>query len=48
MPDDLFVTPEEVADVVTFLTSPASRAIRGQTVVVDRGLSNRVLRGPAS
>ncbi|MCC7138509.1 MAG: SDR family oxidoreductase [Planctomycetes bacterium] len=46
MPDDLFVTPEEVADVVTFLTSPAARAIRGQTLVVDRGLSNRVLRAP--
>ena len=48
LPDELFVTPEEVADVVTFLTSPAARAIRGQTLVVDRGLSNRVLRGPAS
>ena len=47
LPDDLFTTPEEVADVVTFLTSPASRAIRGQTLVVDRGLSNRILRGPA-
>lgn len=47
LPDALFVTPEEVADVVAFLTSPASKAIRGQTLVVDRGLSNRVLRGPA-
>jgi NAD(P)-dependent dehydrogenase (short-subunit alcohol dehydrogenase family) len=47
MPDALFVTPEEVADVVAFLTSPAARAIRGQTIVVDRGLSNRVLRGAA-
>ncbi len=46
LPAELFVTPEEVADVVTFLTSPASRAIRGQTVVVDRGLSNRLLRAP--
>lgn len=46
MPDDLFVTPEEVADVVTFLTSKAAHAIRGQTIVVDRGLSNRVLRPP--
>ena len=44
MPDGLFVTPEEVADVVTFLTSPAARAISGQTIVVDHGLSNRVLR----
>ena len=32
--------------MVTFLTHPASRAIRGQTIVVDRGLSNRILRGP--
>jgi enoyl-[acyl-carrier protein] reductase III len=46
MPDSLFVTPEEVADVVTFLTSPAARAIHGQTIVVDAGLSNRVLRAP--
>ncbi len=46
LPDGLFVTPEEVADVVTFLTSPAARGIRGQTLVVDRGLSNRVLRAP--
>lgn len=46
MPDELFVTPEEVADVVAFLTSPAAEGIRGQTLVVDRGLSNRVLRPP--
>ena len=46
LPDDLFVAPEEVADVVLFLASPASRAVRGQTIVVDGGLSNRILRGP--
>jgi enoyl-[acyl-carrier protein] reductase III len=46
MPDSLFVTPEEVADVVLFLASPASRAIRGQTLVVDSGLSNRLFRTP--
>lgn len=46
LPDSLFVTPEEMADVVCFLTSPAARGIRGQTVVVDRGLSNRLLRAP--
>jgi enoyl-[acyl-carrier-protein] reductase (NADH) len=28
---------------VLFLCSPAARAIRGQTVVVDRGLSSRLL-----
>lgn len=44
LPDELVVAPEEVADVVTFLTSPAARAIRGQTLVVDRGLSNRLIR----
>jgi enoyl-[acyl-carrier-protein] reductase (NADH) len=44
LPDDLVVSPEEVADVVAFLVSPAARAIRGQTVVVDRGLSNRLIR----
>jgi NAD(P)-dependent dehydrogenase (short-subunit alcohol dehydrogenase family) len=46
LPDDLFVLPDEVADVVLFLTSPAARAVRGQTLVVDRGLSNRLLRAP--
>jgi NAD(P)-dependent dehydrogenase (short-subunit alcohol dehydrogenase family) len=44
LPESLFVTPEEVADVVLFLCSPASRAVRGQTVVVDAGISNRLLR----
>jgi NAD(P)-dependent dehydrogenase (short-subunit alcohol dehydrogenase family) len=46
LPEAAFVEPEEVADVVAFLASPAARAIRGQTVVVDRGLSNRLLRLP--
>lgn len=44
LPDDLVVEPEEVAEVVLFLCSPAARAIRGQTLVVDRGLSNRLIR----
>jgi NAD(P)-dependent dehydrogenase (short-subunit alcohol dehydrogenase family) len=44
LPDDLVVSPEEIADVVVFLTSPAARAVRGQTLVVDRGLSNRLTR----
>jgi NAD(P)-dependent dehydrogenase (short-subunit alcohol dehydrogenase family) len=47
IPDEHVVTPDEVADVVTFLTSPAARAIRGQTLLVDRGLSNRLFRPPA-
>ncbi len=45
MPEELFVQPQEVADVVTFLCSPASGAIRGQTIVVDHGMSNRVYQG---
>ncbi|UCF87054.1 MAG: SDR family oxidoreductase [Nitrospiraceae bacterium] len=44
IPDDLFLEPDEIADTVAFLCSPASRGIRGQTVVVDRGLSNRLFR----
>jgi NAD(P)-dependent dehydrogenase (short-subunit alcohol dehydrogenase family) len=44
IPDDLFVEPDEIADTVAFLCSPASRGIRGQTVVIDRGLSNRLFR----
>jgi enoyl-[acyl-carrier protein] reductase III len=44
IPDELFVEPDEIADTVLFLCSPASRGIRGQTVVVDRGLSNRLYR----
>jgi NAD(P)-dependent dehydrogenase (short-subunit alcohol dehydrogenase family) len=42
--DDIFVEPDEIADVVFFLCSPASRGISGQTVVVDRGLSNALYR----
>ncbi len=47
LPDELFVMPEEVAAVVSFLTSPDASACLGQTLVVDRGLSNRILRDPA-
>ena len=31
LPESAYVTPEEVADVVAFLSTPASRAICGQT-----------------
>ena len=46
LPDELFVEPEEIADVVLFLCAEASRAITGQTIVVDRGLSNAICRTP--
>lgn len=43
IPESAWVAPEEIAEVVLFLCSPAARAIRGQTIVVDRGLSSRLL-----
>ena len=46
LPEELFVEPEEIADVALFLCSPASRGITGQTVVVDKGLSNSLYRTP--
>tara|TARA_Y100000031_G_C8181037_1_gene366485 strand:- start:341 stop:1102 length:762 start_codon:yes stop_codon:yes gene_type:complete len=44
IPDELFVEPNEIADVVLFLCHAASRGIDGQTIVVDKGLSNRLYR----
>ena len=44
IPEELFVEPDEIAEAVLFLCSPASNGIRGQTIVVDRGLSNRLYR----
>ncbi len=44
MPESFFVTPEEIADVVFFLCSDMSRGIMGQTIVVDRGMSNSLYR----
>jgi NAD(P)-dependent dehydrogenase (short-subunit alcohol dehydrogenase family) len=44
LPDQFFVEPEVIADVVLFLCDPASRGIRGQTIVVDQGLSNTLYR----
>lgn len=43
VPEELVVTAEEVAEVVLFLASPAARGVRGQIVVVDRGLGSRML-----
>jgi len=42
VPDEVLVTGDEIAEVVLFLCSPAARGIRGQTIVVDRGLGNRL------
>jgi enoyl-[acyl-carrier protein] reductase III len=44
LPEDLFVGPDELADVVLFLCRPESRGISGQTIVVDKGLSNSLYR----
>ena len=45
LPQSAFVPPEEIADVVTFLCSRSANGIRGQTIVVDRGMSNAILGG---
>lgn len=44
IPDEICVTPEQVADAVMFLCGPGAAAIRGQTIVVDNGLSNGLYR----
>ncbi|RJQ54599.1 MAG: SDR family oxidoreductase [Nitrospiraceae bacterium] len=44
LPDELFVEPDEIADATVFLCAPESRGITGQTLVVDRGLSNSLFR----
>lgn len=44
LPEGLFVEPEEIADTVVFLCSAESRGITGQTIVVDKGLSNAICR----
>jgi len=44
LPEELFVEPDEMADVVLFLCGPESRGISGQTIVVDKGLSNSLYR----
>jgi len=37
--DSYIIEPEEVAEVVGFLSSPAARAVRGEVVIVDAGVS---------
>jgi NAD(P)-dependent dehydrogenase (short-subunit alcohol dehydrogenase family) len=44
LPEELFVDPDEMADVVLFLCGSESRGISGQTIVVDKGLSNSLFR----
>ncbi|MFQ3574787.1 MAG: SDR family oxidoreductase [Thermodesulfovibrionales bacterium] len=43
IPESLIVDVSEIAEVVSFLCLPASRGIRGQTIVVDRGMSNQII-----
>ncbi len=44
IPEELFMDPEELADVVAFLCDHTSRGISGQTIVADRGLGNTLYR----
>ena len=38
---DRMNTPEEIADALVFLCSPASRGMTGETLVVDAGWRSR-------
>ena len=40
-PAGRLVRPEDIAEAVVFLCSPAAEMIRGQTVIVDGGFSLR-------
>jgi len=42
IPEELFVTADEIADAVEFLCSSAGQGIQGQVIVVDRGLGHRI------
>jgi NAD(P)-dependent dehydrogenase (short-subunit alcohol dehydrogenase family) len=42
IPLERYGTPEEVADAVAFLASPAARFISGQTLIVDGGRYTRI------
>ena len=44
LPDSCFVELDDVANVAVFLSSDAARAIRGQMLIVDNGLSSSLLR----
>ncbi len=45
VPEEFLLSPEEIADAVYLLCLPEANAIRGQTLVVDKGISNRINRG---
>ncbi len=45
IPDDLLLMPGDMADAVYLLCLPEASCIRGQTIVVDKGLSNVINRG---
>ena len=34
-------TPEEIAEIIAFLCSPAGRCIRGQNLIYDGGVGTR-------
>jgi NAD(P)-dependent dehydrogenase (short-subunit alcohol dehydrogenase family) len=40
IPSGRFITPEQVAAAVVFLTSPGAASITGQTIVLDGGLTS--------
>ncbi|MEE9241412.1 MAG: SDR family oxidoreductase [bacterium] len=42
IPERFFLSPEEVADIVHYLLGPANKVICGQTLIADRGISNRL------
>jgi len=46
LPEELVVEPDEIAEAALFLCGPGSHGILGQTLVVDRGLSNRLYQRP--
>jgi len=45
MPQDSFVEADEVAAATLFFCSSLASAVRGQTLIVDRGVSNALIRG---
>jgi enoyl-[acyl-carrier protein] reductase III len=38
-PPDTIITPEQIAEIIAFLASPAGRCIRGHSLVVDAGIT---------